>query len=47
MIAAMMKLGSLPPAQDPDHPTPMERAALRAAALRTKVAQYQDIFDSP
>ena len=36
----MMKLGSLPPARDPAHPTPAE-----ANALRGKIAQYQRIFD--
>jgi hypothetical protein len=41
LIAAMLKLGSLPPAQDPDHPTPAEMAA-----LREKVAAYQTIFDT-
>jgi L-asparaginase len=41
LMAALMKLGSLPPAVDPDNPTPQERAA-----VREKVRQYQTIFDS-
>jgi len=41
LMAALMKLGCLPPAADPDNPTPEERAA-----LRDKVRQYQAIFDS-
>ena len=41
LIAAMMKLGSLPPARDPAHSTPAE-----ANAVRAKVAQYQQIFDN-
>jgi hypothetical protein len=41
LMAAMMKLGSLPPAADPDRPTAAEIAATRA-----KVAQYQAIFDT-
>ncbi len=41
LIAAMMKFGSLPPARDPDHPSPEE-----AAALRAKITQYQAIFDT-
>ena len=40
-MAALMKLGCLPPAADPDNPTPEERAT-----LREKVKQYQAIFDS-
>jgi L-asparaginase len=41
LMAALMKLGSLPPAADPDHPTPQERAA-----VQEKVRQYQAIFDT-
>jgi L-asparaginase len=41
LIAALMKFGSLPPARDPDHPTPAE-----ARALRAKVALYQQVFDT-
>jgi len=41
LMAALMKLGCLPPAADPDNPTPEERAT-----LREKVKQYQAIFDS-
>jgi len=36
-----MKLGSLPPAADPDRPT-----AAEAAAVREKVTAYQEIFDT-
>ena len=41
LMAALMKLGSLPPAGDPDHPTPEE-----SAHIRDKVAAYQAIFDT-
>lgn len=41
LMAALMKLGALPPATDPDNPTPQERAA-----VLDKVAQYQAIFDT-
>lgn len=41
LMAALMKLGALPIAQDPAHPTPQERAATIAA-----VARYQEIFDT-
>ena len=41
LMACLMKLGSLPPAADPDHPTDAEREA-----TRTKLAQYQEIFDT-
>jgi len=37
----LMKLGSLPPAADPDHPTSAE-----AAAVRDKIDAYQTIFDT-
>jgi hypothetical protein len=36
-----MKFGSLPPAVDPDHPTPAE-----SAAVREKVAVFQRVFDT-
>jgi hypothetical protein len=41
LTAAMMKLGSLPVPVDPDHPTEAELKAIRA-----KIAQYQEIFDT-
>jgi L-asparaginase len=41
LMACLMKFGSLPPAKDPDNPTPAELDAIRA-----KVAQYQVVFDS-
>ena len=41
LMAAMMKLGSLPPAADPRRPTGEEIAAVRA-----KVAEYQAIFET-
>jgi L-asparaginase len=41
LMACLMKFGSLPPAADPDHPTPEE-----AAAVREKVAAYQAVFDT-
>jgi L-asparaginase len=41
LMAAMLKLGRLPKAEDPRNPSPQEREALFA-----KVAQYQRIFDS-
>lgn len=41
LMAAMLKLGALPVAVDPEHPTPAERAATEAA-----VAAYQWIFDT-
>jgi L-asparaginase len=40
LMACLMKFGSLPPAANPDHPTPAE-----AAAVREKVAAYQAVFD--
>ena len=39
--ACLLKLGSLPPAADPEHPTAVERAAVVAA-----VASYQEVFDA-
>jgi len=41
LMACLLKLGSLPPAADPAHPTDAEREA-----TRTKLAQYQEIFDT-
>jgi len=41
LMACLMKFGSLPPAVDPDHPTPAE-----SAAVRQKVAVYQRVFDT-
>jgi hypothetical protein len=39
LMATLMKLGSLPPAKDPDHPTADERAA-----TDQKLAEYRCIF---
>ena len=41
LMACLMKLGSLPPAAVPDHPTSAE-----SAAVREKIATYQTIFDT-
>jgi hypothetical protein len=41
LLAALMKLGSLPPCADPERPT-----AAEVAATRAKVAEYQAIFDT-
>jgi L-asparaginase len=41
LMACLMKLGSLPPAADPDHPSSAE-----AAAIGEKVALYQAVFDT-
>jgi hypothetical protein len=41
LMACLMKLGSLPPAVDPDRPTDGE-----IAAIRDKLAAYQAIFDT-
>ena len=41
LMACLMKLGSLPPAANPDQPTAEE-----AAEVREKVAQYQAIFNT-
>jgi hypothetical protein len=40
LMAALMKLGALPPANDPDNPTAEELAAIKA-----KLDEYQEIFD--
>jgi hypothetical protein len=41
LMACMLKLGSLPPAQNPDAPTKAE-----FDAIKKKVAEYQKIFDT-
>ena len=41
LMACMMKFGSLPAATDPDQPTAEEIAAVRA-----KIGQYQEVFDT-
>jgi hypothetical protein len=41
LTAALLKLGALPPAADPYHPTELETKATLAA-----VAAYQEIFDT-
>ena len=41
LMACLMRFGSLPPAADPEHPTPQEIEAVRA-----KLAQYQEVFDT-
>ena len=41
LMASLMKFGSLPPAADPDHPTPEERAV-----TATRAAAYQTVFDT-
>jgi hypothetical protein len=41
LMACLMKLGSPPPAADPEHPTDAE-----LQAIRQKIAAYQEIFDS-
>ncbi len=41
LMACLLRLGSLPPAVDPDHPTPDE-----IAATHTRVAAYQELFDT-
>jgi len=41
LMACLMKFGCLPPAADPDRPT-----AAEAAAVRAKIAQYQEVFDT-
>ena len=41
LMAALLKLGSLPPARNPDAPTKAELDAIRA-----KVAEYQKVFDT-
>lgn len=41
LMACLMKLGSLPPAADPENPTQSEREA-----VEKKLAEYQAIFDT-
>ena len=41
LLACLMKFGALPPAVDPDRPTEAE-----LSAIRTKLAQYQAVFDT-
>ena len=41
LMACLMKLGSVPPAADPDRPTPGE-----AEAAQKKIREYQDLFDT-
>lgn len=41
LMACLLKFGSLPPAQDPFHPTELEKKATTAATQR-----YQDVFDT-
>lgn len=41
LMAAMLKLGALPPAANPDAPTEAE-----LEAIRTRVAQYQEVFNT-
>lgn len=41
LIACLMRFGALPPASDPDNPTDAE-----TAALNTKIAEYQQVFDT-
>jgi L-asparaginase len=41
LMAALLKLGALPPAADPYHPTPEEESRTRAA-----LGAYQELFDT-
>ena len=41
LLAALMKFGSLPPAADPDRPTPAE-----VQAVQERIRQYQEVFDT-
>ncbi|CAM3035488.1 asparaginase domain-containing protein [Dermacoccus profundi] len=41
LMAALLKLGALPPAKDPFRPTPAERRATAEAVI-----QYQELFDT-
>jgi L-asparaginase len=41
LMACLMKLGSLPPAADPAHPTPAE-----TDAVKSKLAAYQKVFNT-
>jgi L-asparaginase len=41
LMACLLRFGSLPPAADPEHPTPAELKAVQA-----KLAEYQSVFDT-
>lgn len=41
LMACLLKLGTLPPADDPENPTDVEKQAIKA-----KVKQYQEIFNT-
>ena len=41
LMACLLRFGSLPPAADPEHPTPAELEAVQA-----KLAEYQSVFDT-
>lgn len=41
LMACLLRFGTLPPAADPDAPTPAERAAIRA-----RLAEFQAVFDT-
>ena len=41
LMACLMKFGALPPATDPERPT-----AAEMEATSSKIAAYQDIFDT-
>lgn len=41
LMASLMRFGALPPAADPQHPTPAELTAIKA-----KIAQYQAVFET-
>jgi len=41
LMACLMRFGCLPPAADPEKPTPKE-----LEAIESKMAQYQAVFDT-
>ena len=41
LMACLLRFGALPPAADPDHPTPAEVEAVQAA-----LARFQAVFDT-
>jgi L-asparaginase len=41
LMACLLRFGSLPPAADPEHPTPAELKAVQA-----RLAEYQEVFDT-
>lgn len=41
LMACLLRFGALPPARDPEHPSPEE-----IAAVRSKLAEYGEVFDS-